>query len=314
MAPVVDLLELLRCPFCGSPLRDDGSSLHCDACERMFERSPDGIPLMLHRELAGAREKLLEAEGWLEKARAEGWYEPDDTVDRVLPFVNRELGWNDSTWLANGHSFQILLDRYVDYGGGATGLRVLEVGAAKAWAAPYWLERDCEFVATDILVDEKIGLGRGAFYGEFGRVQADGEALPFADETFDVTYCVATLHHALDLNKMVREMVRVTKRGGIIGGLNEGIRGVWRSEDNPEQQGEKELGINEHVHTVWTYLAAFARAGAIVRRMERSDGYPPIPFGWSLSKVPKVGMTLGTLTHLSAAKYAGVSIYARRRW
>jgi SAM-dependent methyltransferase len=207
---------------------------------------------MLHEELPGAREKLLEAAGWLEKARAEGWYEPDDAVDRVLPFVNRELGWNDPNWLANGHSFEILLGRYI---GEARGLRVLEVGAAKAWAAPFWLERDCEFVATDILVDNKIGLGRGAFYGDFGRVQADGENLPFADATFDVTYCVATLHHALDLNKMVREMVRVTKPGGTVAGLNEGIRGIGRSAENPDQAGEKELGINEHVHTVWATCA-----------------------------------------------------------
>jgi len=306
----VELLEILRCPLCGSLLADEGSSLHCGGCGRTFGRAPDGIPLMLHEDLPGAREKLREAEGWLEKARAEGWYQPDDKVDAVLPFVNRELGWNDPNWLANGHSFEILLGRYLD---GARGLRVLEVGAAKAWAARFWLQRDCEFVATDILVDDKIGLGRGAFYGDFGRVQADGEALPFADATFDVTYCVATLHHALDLNKMVREMVRVTKPGGIVAGLNEGIRGVGRSADNPEQAGEKELGINEHVHTVWTYLRAFMRAGAVVRRMERSDGYPPVPFGYFLSRVPKVGMTLGTLAHLSVAQYAGVSIYARKR-
>ena len=306
----MDLLEILRCPFCGSLLQEDGSELRCSGCGRTFGRSPDGIPLLLHEELPGAREKLREAEGWLEKARAEGWYEPDDAVDRVLPFVNRELGWNDPNWLANGHSFEILLGRYIKE---ARGLRVLEVGAAKAWAAPFWLERGCEFVATDILVDEKIGLGRGAFYGDFGRVQADGENLPFADATFDVTYCVATLHHALDLQKMVREMVRVTKPGGTVAGLNEGIRGVGRSADNPDQAGEKELGINEHVHTVWAYLRAFTRGGAVVRRMERSDGWPPVPFGYFLSRVPKVGMTLGTLVHLSAAQYAGVSIYARKR-
>jgi hypothetical protein len=47
--------------------------------------------------------------------------------------------------------------------------------------------------------------------------------------------------------------------------------------------------------------------------MERSDGWPPVPFGYFLSRVPKVGMTLGTLAHLSAARYAGVSIYARKR-
>src|SRR6185437_2840613 len=261
----MDLLEILRCPFCGSLLGDEGPLLVCGGCGRTFSRAADGIPLMLHEELPGAREKLREAEGWLEKARAEGWYEPDDAVDAVLPFVNRELGWNDPNWLANGHSFEVLLGRYID---GATGLRVLEVGAAKAWAARFWLERDCEFVATDILVDNKIGLGRGAFFGDFGRVQADGEALPFADEHFDVTYCVATLHHALDLNRMVREMARVTKHGGVVAGLNEGVRGVLRSKDNPEQEGEKALGINEDVHTAWHYAAAFARNGIVIRRIE----------------------------------------------
>jgi SAM-dependent methyltransferase len=306
----VPLLEILRCPFCRSSVREDGDGFACVGCGRRFGRAPDGIPLMLHEELPGARVKLREAEGWLEKARSEGWYEPDDAVDAVLPFVNRELGWNDPNWLANGHSFEVLLGRYVD---GARGLRVLEVGAAKAWAARFWLERDCEFVATDILVDENIGLGRGAFYGDFGRVQADGENLPFADATFDVTYCVATLHHALDLTRMVREMVRVTKPGGTVAGLNEGIRGVGRSAENPDQAGEKELGINEHVHTVWSYFAAFARGGVTVRRMERADGWEPVPFGYFLKRVPKVGMTLATLAHLSAGKYAGVSIYGRRR-
>ena len=192
-------------------------------CGRSFGRRRTGSRSCSTRICPGAREKLGEAEGWLEKARAEGWYEPDDAVDAVLPFVNRELGWDDPNWLANGHSFEVLLDRYI---GDRRGLRVLEVGAAKAWAARFWLERDCEYVATDILVDPKIGLGRGAFYGDFGRVQADGEHLPFADETFDVDYCVATLHHALDLPRMVKEMARVTRPGGVVAGLNEGTRGV----------------------------------------------------------------------------------------
>ena len=192
-------VELLRCPFDRSPVAQEGEGLRCASCDRTFAVTADGIPLMLHPDLRGAPEKLREAEGWLEKAKSEGWYEPDDAVDAVLPFVNRELGWDNPLWLANGHSFQVLLDRYVQ---DARGLRVLEVGAAKAWAARFWLERDCEFVATDILVDKKIGLGRGAFYGDFGRVQADGENLPFADASFDVTYCIATLHHALDLTRI----------------------------------------------------------------------------------------------------------------
>jgi hypothetical protein len=38
-----------------------------------------------------------------------------------------------------------------------------------------------------------------------------------------------------------------------------------------------------------------------------------MPYGYFLSKIPKVGMTLGTLSHLSVAQYAGVSVYGRRR-
>ena len=204
----------------------------------------------------------------------------------------------------------MLLDRYV---GEARGLRVLEVGAAKAWAAPFWRERDCEYVATDILVDANIGLGRGAFYGEFGRVQADAEHLPFADGVFDVTYCLATLHHALDLPRMVGEMSRVTRPGGVVAGLNEGTRGLLRSGENPAQAAEKALGINEHVHSVVHYLNAFRAAGLTVRRLERAEGWPPVPYGGTLSKIPKIGMTLGTVVHLSAAVYGSVSIYARKR-
>lgn len=265
---------------------------------------------MLHEELPGAPEKLREAAGWLEKARSEGWYEPDDAVDAALPFVNRDLGWDDPNWRATAYSFQLLLDRYV---GDARGQRVLEVGAARAWASRFWLERESEYVATDILVDPKMGLGRGAFYGDFARVQADAEHLPFADGTFDVTYCVATLHHALDLPRMLHEMARVTRPGGLVAGLNEGTRGILRSSENPDQAGEKALGINEHVHTVGAYVLAFARAGLVLRRLERSDGWPPLPFGYLLSRIPKVGMTLGTFVHLSTGRYAGVSIYARKR-
>ena len=129
-AVATPLLQILRCPFCRAELRESGEGLACNGCGRTFAHGPDGIPLMLHEELPGARTKLREAEGWAEKARAEGWYEPDDAVDAVLPFVNRDLGWEDPNWGANAHSFQVLLDRYV---GDARGLRVLEVGAAKAW-------------------------------------------------------------------------------------------------------------------------------------------------------------------------------------
>jgi uncharacterized protein YbaR (Trm112 family) len=297
--------DILRCPFCRARLRFADTSLVCDECDRAFPVE-DGIPLFLHDDLPGARDKKREQEGWVAKARSEGWYEPDDELDRQLPWVDPEVGGEQ--WRPNAHSFSMLLDRYVE-----PGMQVLEVGAAKCWAAPHLAARGCSYVGTDTLVDANIGLGRGAFYGEFPRVQADAEHLPFADEVFDAVFCVATLHHALDLRAMVTEMARVTRTGGLVCALNEGTRGIFASGESPEQAAEKAVGINEHVHTVWTYGAAFARAGLQIRRIERAEGWPLVGIGALLGKVPKVGLTLGTLVHLSTGTYAGVSIYSRKR-
>ncbi|TML25430.1 MAG: methyltransferase domain-containing protein [Actinobacteria bacterium] len=298
------VLEILCCPVCRGRLDEEDAALVCEACGRSFDLDGD-IPLLLHDDLPGAREKKREIEGWLAKARAEGWYEPDDEIDRMLPWVDPELAGD--LWLANAHSFSVMLDRYI-----AAGMRVLEVGAAKCWAAPHLLARGCSYIGSDTLTDQSIGLGRGAFYGGFSRIQADAEHLPFVDEVFDATFCVATLHHALDLTAMVGEMARVTRPGGVVCALNEGTRGMLASGDSPEQEAEKKLGINEHVHTVWAYFGAFVRAGLRVRRMERAEGWPLVGLARVLEKLPKVGMTAGTLVHLSTGRYAGVSVYSRK--
>lgn len=50
-------------------------------------------------------------------------------------------------------------------------------------------------------------------------VHADGQRLPFEKDTFDLTYCVAVMHHVADpadVRDTLAEMVRVTKPGGYI--------------------------------------------------------------------------------------------------
>jgi SAM-dependent methyltransferase len=315
MAVAVSVLEILRCPVCAGTLADDGASLTCQKCGRVYAVE-DGIPRMLDDALPGIREKRLEIDGWVEKARNEAWYEPDDEVDAALPYVVRDLGWTDSVWHANEFSFTVLLDRYVE-----PGMRILELGAAKCWGAQHLIPLGCEYVGTDILTDAKIGLGRGAFYeervGPFARVQADGEHLPFADESFDLTYCAATLHHALDLDRMVKEMARVTRPGGVVAGLNEGTRALGASADAPGQEEEKALGINEHVHTAWAYAWAFLRAGLRVRRIEHSAGSRGRAGRSPLGRVPKIGTTIATLLDYGtpigkSEPYSGISIYARK--
>jgi SAM-dependent methyltransferase len=269
---------------------------------------------MLDDRIPGIAEKRAEIEGWPAMARAEGWYEPDDEVDAHLPYLTRDLAWEDRTWKANEHSFSLLLEQFV-----RPGMRVLEVGAAKAWAAQHLVPFGVEYVATDILADPIIGLGRGAFYearvGPFSRIQADGEHLPFATGAFDLVYCVAALHHALDLQRMVAEMGRVTRRGGTVAALNEGTRAVRASGEAEDQEHEKSFGINEHVHTLPAYVWAFVRAGLAVRRVEHAEGDDDLRgrrIGGRLLRLPVVGRSAATWFAQMCYGYSGVSLFAKK--
>ncbi|HZT45934.1 MAG TPA: methyltransferase domain-containing protein [Gaiellaceae bacterium] len=309
---MIEALDVMRCPVCRGRLAED-DGLRCQGCAAHFEVE-DGIPRMLDDRLPGIASKRGEIEGWVAMAKAQGWYEPDDEIDARLPFLCRDCGWDDRTWRANEHSFSLLLDRYV-----RPGMRVLEVGAAKAWAAQHLVPRGVEYVATDILADAQIGIGRGAFYAErvgpFARVQADGEHLPFADGAFDLVYCVAALHHALDLRRMVSELARVTRRGGVVAALNEGTRAVRASGEVDDQAEEKQYGINEHVHTLYAYLWAFLRSGLVVTRVEHAEGDADLArrrIGGKLRRVPFVGRQAATWFAQTCYGYSGVSLFARK--
>ncbi|KAJ5953263.1 S-adenosyl-L-methionine-dependent methyltransferase [Penicillium verhagenii] len=47
-------------------------------------------------------------------------------------------------------------------------------------------------------------------------VTGDGNGLSYADESFDVVFCHQVLQHVADPVGMLREMKRVTKKGGIV--------------------------------------------------------------------------------------------------
>jgi SAM-dependent methyltransferase len=163
-----------------------------------------------------------------------------------------------------------------------------------------------------------IGLGRGELYerkvGPFERVQADAESLPFADGSFDLVFCVAALHHALDLPLAVRELARVTRTGGVVAALNEGTRPLRASAEVPDQATEKAFGINEHVHLLPEYVWAFLRARLVPVRLERPAGYDAFAHRTRIQKVLRLpgGRTALTVAHNLLRGYGGVSIYARK--
>ncbi len=279
----VALFQALVCPLDHAPLeltptaQDDNSietgTLACTVCGESYPVVA-GVPHMLSARLPGIASKLGEVQGWVDKARQEDWYGAQDEQDLALPYVVEKLGWDPrgaQGWVATRHSLEHLFAEYVK-----PGMRVLEVGAAKTWAGHYFLERDCAYTGSDILDDPFIGVGRARFFmsrfGGYDALVADGEALPFHDGWFDLVFGIQVLHHALDLDRMVSEMARVTRSGGCVSGLNEGVRAQWASSNAEQQAGEKQLGINEHVRTLGDYQRAFARNGLKVLEIKRAVG------------------------------------------
>lgn len=335
----LDLLNYLACPRCRGPLRtaqthlpyDDraGTSatlkegaLHCLSCAEDYHVH-NGIPHMLSPQLPRYAEKMREAQGWVAFAQDETWYEPDPKVDLALPFVVEQLGWpaaEASNWVGTSYSFRHMLAHYV-----RPGLRVLEIGAGKTWTGHYLLERGCSYHGCDIVTDPNIGLGRSRFFQEtFGIeyevIAADAEYLPFVDNSFDLVFAVAALHHALDLPQMIGEMARVCKAGGTVAGLSEGIRSYLAAPDAPAQDKEKSYGINEHVYTLSDYTRAYRRAGLSITELMRatSDDWFVSP-GWRLllrgmRAVPVVGERLATVTVLGFLhRYDGLTIFGQKQ-
>lgn len=66
---------------------------------------------------------------------------------------------------------------------------------------------------------------------------------------------IAALHHALDLPRTLAEMSRVCRVGGVVAGLNEGVRD-GATADTDVQAAEKTYGINEHVYTLTDYFGS----------------------------------------------------------
>src|SRR5712692_3126997 len=99
--------------------------------------------------------------------------------------------------------------------------RILEPGAGNGIAS-FALAKS-GWVVTALEPDESAEVGAGAIREiveqtglPINVVQEFGEQLPFEDESFDAIHARQVLHHASDLDAMVREFARVLRRGGLL--------------------------------------------------------------------------------------------------
>jgi len=97
--------------------------------------------------------------------------------------------------------------------------QVLDIGAGRGISSYAFAKAGCSVTALE--PDSSKLVGAGAISNLFKNtglpiqiVQEWGETLPFANNTFDIVYGRAVLHHAKDLKQLCKEAARVLKPGG----------------------------------------------------------------------------------------------------
>jgi 2-polyprenyl-6-hydroxyphenyl methylase/3-demethylubiquinone-9 3-methyltransferase len=104
-------------------------------------------------------------------------------------------------------------DRHIDW----QDKDVLDLGCAGGFMAEAMAKRGANVTGIDPAT-EAIGAARRHARAEGLRIGYDvgvGEALPYADEEFDAVVCVDVLEHVADLGRVLAEVARVLRPGGV---------------------------------------------------------------------------------------------------
>lgn len=126
------------------------------------------------------------------------------------------------------------------------------------------------FDVTAVEPDSSQLLGRGAIDTVLKDadmkceiVNSYGEELPFGDETFDIIYVRQGLHHAYNLESMLKEYSRVLKKGGILLACREHV--VDNKKESLQafldKQVDHQLYGGENAFLLNEYLDAIKNAG-----------------------------------------------------
>jgi len=261
-----DLVPKLRCTECGGNMRllhnSEADSqeirtgeLACHDCGRRSKISK-GIAYLL----PGNMHHLLKAEkeGWVIRAKEKNWYDVSDDYLLSLPFPeqsNEEVDWK----IAREPFYHMVDSVFTDW----KGKTVLDIGAGKPWSSRYLSKKGAHVISTDILEDDRIGLGVADVYMKhdgtfFERALADMNHLPFQDGCMDVVVYQGALHHSLDLWRSLQEADRVLKKGGHILFTSEGCGGILSRESVGKPTDD---GINEHNYKNIRYIYYLKKLG-----------------------------------------------------
>jgi ubiquinone/menaquinone biosynthesis C-methylase UbiE len=143
-------------------------------------------------------------------------------ADLIAIKGRQRMAWGSGDYAVIGTTLQIVGERLCESIDLHAGQRVLDVAAGNGNATLAAARRFADVVSTDY-VEALLDGGRKRADAEGLRVafqQADAEALPFVDASFDVVLSTFGVIFTPDQEKAARELVRVCRPGGKIGMAN----------------------------------------------------------------------------------------------
>lgn len=148
--------------------------------------------------------------------------DPNATPDLKALKNRQQITWAAGDYAIVGATLQIVGESLCEALDLRAGSRVLDVAAGNGNASLAAARRWCEVISTDYvpaLLDR--GRVRAEADGLAMRFQeADAEALPFADASFDAVLSTFGVMFTADHDRAAAELLRVCKRGGKIGMAN----------------------------------------------------------------------------------------------
>ncbi len=145
-----------------------------------------------------------------------------ETIDLKAVKSRQQGAWSSGDYAVVGTTLQIVGEELCESLDIRSGQKVLDVAAGNGNVSLAAARRWCDVVSTDY-VPALLARGRERAAAERLNIEfreADAEALPFGDGTFDVVVSTFGVMFTPDQDRAASEMIRVCKRGGKIGLAN----------------------------------------------------------------------------------------------
>ena len=201
---------------------------------------------------------------------------PADTLDLAAVKQGQQAMWQSGDYGAIAAQIHVVAERLVDSVNPPAGSSVLDVAGGTGNAAIAAARSNTVVTCTDYAPSllERARERAAAEHLEMAFEEADAEALPYDDASYDVVLSVFGAMFAPDQTQTASELARVTRPGGLIGiaaWTPEGFLGDWfraTAKHAPPPQGlasplrwGTEDGFDElfgeHVSSVYTRKCAF---------------------------------------------------------